>query len=90
MKILLINPPLITNLNVSLSYGEPLGLAYVAAAVEASEHHEVEVLDAMGGAASFSTKGDCTLYGLTSEEILLIGDISEAVPLNEKGGNEAD
>lgn len=27
---------------------------------------------------------------LTSEEIMLIGDISEASPLNEKGGNEAD
>jgi anaerobic magnesium-protoporphyrin IX monomethyl ester cyclase len=73
MKILLINPPLIANsgANISVSYGEPLGLAYVAAAVEKSGRHKVEVLDAMGLATDFVHQGDYILYGLSYDEVLL-------------------
>jgi magnesium-protoporphyrin IX monomethyl ester (oxidative) cyclase len=34
--------------SLGLSYGEPLGLAYVAAAIEASGRHQVEILDSVG------------------------------------------
>ena len=70
MKILLINPPIISKFSIALSWGEPLGLAYVAAAVEASERHEVEVLDAMGLATTFPEYPDGTLFGLSVDEIL--------------------
>ena len=70
MKILLINPPLITNLGVGMSYGEPLGLAYIAAAIETSGRHGVEVLDAMGLATQFSRHGECIVYGISQDEVL--------------------
>jgi len=70
MKILLINPPLVTTQNLWMSYGEPLGLAYVAAALEATGRHQVEVLDAMGLATRFATRGEYSVFGLTEDEIL--------------------
>lgn len=72
MKILLVNPSLITKASnsLSISYGEPLGLAYVAASVEAAGRHEVEVLDAMGLATEFSRQGELIVYGLSHDEIL--------------------
>jgi anaerobic magnesium-protoporphyrin IX monomethyl ester cyclase len=48
MKLLLINPTYYTKEGLGLSYGEPLGLAYVAAAIEKSGRHEVDVLDSVG------------------------------------------
>lgn len=48
MKILLINPPYYSNWSAALSYGEPLGLAYLAAAIQKDAKHEVEILDAIG------------------------------------------
>ena len=72
MKILLITPPLIVNVSngVGVSYGEPLGLAYVAASVEASKRHQVEVLDAMGLATEFVRQDDYIVYGLPHDEVL--------------------
>jgi magnesium-protoporphyrin IX monomethyl ester (oxidative) cyclase len=48
MKLLLINPTYRTRESLGLSYGEPLGLAYVAAAIEKSGRHEVDILDSVG------------------------------------------
>lgn len=70
VKILLINPPIISTFSHSVSWGEPLGLAYIAGVVEACPRHEVEVLDAMGLATTFPKHPDGTLFGLSVEEIL--------------------
>jgi anaerobic magnesium-protoporphyrin IX monomethyl ester cyclase len=72
VRILLINPPLITDEanHAGISYGEPLGLAYIAAAIEASGRHQVEVLDAMGLAPEFLRQGGYVMYGLSHDELL--------------------
>lgn len=72
MKILLINPSYTTSVGLSLSYAEPLGLAYIAASVEKSEKHEVEIFDAIGEATSYQKKGNNLLIGLAEEESLKI------------------
>jgi magnesium-protoporphyrin IX monomethyl ester (oxidative) cyclase len=48
MKIVLINPPFATKASLIMSFGEPLGLAYVAAAIEQNPRHDVAVLDGVG------------------------------------------
>ena len=50
MKILLINPGFHTAGagGFGLVHVEPLGLAYIAAVVEQSERHSVDVLDCVG------------------------------------------
>ncbi len=72
MKILLINPPFLTNYPISLGFGEPLGLAYVAAAVEASPRHQVEVLDCVGSAGHLDEhrRGELYWIGISHEEAI--------------------
>lgn len=72
MKILLIDPPLICDASngAGISYGEPLGLAYIAAAVEKTGRHTVEVIDGMGLATDFFYCDSLVRYGLSHEELI--------------------
>lgn len=72
MNILLVNPPFATEWPLSLGFGEPLGLAYVAAAVEASGRHGVAILDAVGSASTFhlNTNGERNWVGLSHDQVI--------------------
>jgi magnesium-protoporphyrin IX monomethyl ester (oxidative) cyclase len=72
MKLLLINPPFATLWPLGLSFGEPLGLAYVAAAVEASGRHWVQILDgvAMAAALPNTLDGNRNWIGISHDDLL--------------------
>jgi len=72
MKILLLNPPFLTTYLISLGFGEPLGLAYVAASVERSERHQVEILDCVGSVAEITERklGDLNWIGMSHADVL--------------------
>lgn len=70
MDVLLINPTYYSVYDLGLSYGEPLGLAYIAAVIEKSEKHSVNVLDSVGLCTKFIKVGNKTRMGLAEEEII--------------------
>ncbi|MEO0035886.1 MAG: hypothetical protein RLZZ501_1909, partial [Pseudomonadota bacterium] len=72
MKILLIYPPFASTWGLPLGFGEPLGIAYVAAAIEASGRHQVALLDGVGsrGPVSAFRTGQVNWIGLSHEEVL--------------------
>lgn len=72
MRIQLVHPPVYVNVRAltALRPGLPLGLAYVAAALEKAGH-EVSVLDAVGEAPARVTRdGEVHRLGLTASEIV--------------------
>ncbi len=69
MKILLINPSYYSTSSLGLSYGEPLGLAYIAAAIEESGRHQVEILDSVGLMSNFAKVDGKLRIGLEEEEL---------------------
>ena len=79
MKILLINPNFVTyidedyatDMNLGFVYSEPLGLAYIAAVVEQSERHFVEVLDCIGLGADMNivNEGNQLRKGISDDEL---------------------
>ncbi len=78
MRIQLVHPPVYVNVRAltALRPGLPLGLAYVAAALEKSGH-EVSVLDAVGAAPDRVTAdGAMHRLGLTPEELVARLDAS--------------
>ena len=77
MKILLINPRFNSfrgakdegyERGFAHLHVEPLGLAYIAAVVEQSERHSVDVLDCVGLAGDIVDEGDCFRIGLSDDE----------------------
>lgn len=72
MKALLIYPPFASTWLVSLGFGEPLGIAYVAAALEQSGRHQVEILDGVGTVKSLSNVevGQINWIGVTHDEVM--------------------
>jgi len=72
MKALLINPPFLTTSSLSVGFGEPLGLAYVAAALERSGRHSVEILDCVGSAPAIPDLkvGEINRIGLEDGDVL--------------------
>lgn len=72
MRILLVYPPFATNWSLALGFGEPLGIAYIAAAVEHSGRHQVSLLDCVGTAREFHRTEDDQWHwvGLTHDEVL--------------------
>ena len=70
MKVLLINPSYYSVYDLGLSYGEPLGLAYIAAVIENSKYHTVEVIDSVGLCTEFTKVNGKTLMGLSNDVII--------------------
>ncbi len=70
MKVLLINPTYHTFFSLGLSFGEPLGLAYIAALIERDTKHRVEILDSVGLSHDFDKKNDTLRIGLPVGEVL--------------------
>ncbi|HLO76180.1 MAG TPA: radical SAM protein [Magnetospirillum sp.] len=72
MRILLIYPPFATTWPLGLGLGEPLGIAYIAAAIEQSGRHGVDILDAVGSASEFqkTEDGEWHWVGLSHEQVL--------------------
>jgi anaerobic magnesium-protoporphyrin IX monomethyl ester cyclase len=70
MKVVLVNPTFYSSNSIGLSYGEPLGLAYIAASIEETGLHDVQVIDSVGLAGSFPKVAGEIRFGL-DENILL-------------------
>jgi anaerobic magnesium-protoporphyrin IX monomethyl ester cyclase len=70
MKILLINPPYTTIFGWGLSYSEPLGLAYIAAAIEKSHRHDVEIIDCVGMEQIFPDAYKNPRVGMEKDSVL--------------------
>jgi len=70
VKTLLINPSFESVLDIGLSYSEPLGLAYIAAAIEKSGNHYVDILDGVGLATGFQKRGEKIGIGLSDDRLL--------------------
>ena len=70
MNVLLINPTYHTFFSLGLSFGEPLGLAYIAAVIERSTKHHVEIIDSVGLSHAFDKENDTLRIGLPVEELL--------------------
>ena len=70
MKVLLVNPTFHSRYPLGVSYGEPLGLAYIAAALEADGRHSVEMVDSVGLATSFPKSGGMLRIGIAENELL--------------------
>jgi len=72
MNLLLLNPPFLTIHMMSLAFGEPLGLAYVAASVERSKRHQVEILDGVGSATEIRERkpGEHNWIGMAHADVL--------------------
>ena len=71
MRILLINPGFRTETTgggLGLIHVEPLGLAYIAAVVEQSERHSVDVLDSVGLAGDLVEEDNVYRIGLSDDE----------------------
>jgi len=77
MKILLINPSFRVNSGgmddgyesgLGLLHVEPLGLAYIAAMVEQSERHSVDVIDCIGLSGDVVEEENCKRMGLSDDE----------------------
>ena len=70
MKILLINPSFESGSGRSVSYGEPLGLLYIAAAIERTLRHQVEIIDCVADVTLHRKIGNgCTRYGMSAETL---------------------
>lgn len=74
MKILLINPTYYSSIPIGYAYREPLGLAYIAAAIIQDGNHEVDVLDSVGLSQDVTADSENRKYrtGLDEIEILNI------------------
>jgi len=70
VKILLVNPTYYSFEGLASSYGEPLGLAYIAAAIEEDGKHEVEIVDSVGLSTEFEKIGEKTRMGLPDDKLL--------------------
>ncbi len=70
MKIVLVNPTYYSELPLGVSYGEPLGIAYIAAAIETMSKHSVEVVDSVGLATHFDKVGHLIRIGLPEEKVV--------------------
>jgi radical SAM superfamily enzyme YgiQ (UPF0313 family) len=70
MKLLLVNPTFHSAFDFGDCYGEPLGLAYVAGAVEANSTHTVQVIDSVGLADRFPREGGLMRIGLPEGEVV--------------------
>ena len=74
MRMLLINPPYTSNEPLLFSYGEPLGLAYVAAAVRASGRHEAALIDGIGLKRKIRYKEGHYRVGLENSQVYSLID----------------
>ena len=63
----MINPSYTTECSWSLSYSEPLGLAYIAAAIEKDARHQVEILDCIGLEHDFPKSSNNNRVGLEED-----------------------
>lgn len=70
MNVLLINPTYHTFYSLGLSFGEPLGLAYIAAVIERDTKHHVEIIDSVGLSHDFDKKNGTMRMGLPAREVL--------------------
>jgi len=77
MKILLIYPTYYSSMSLGLSYAEPLGLAYIAAAILQDGKHEVEILDSVGLAEDFTSRNDTAKYRIGLEQDALFRIMAE-------------
>jgi anaerobic magnesium-protoporphyrin IX monomethyl ester cyclase len=78
MNVLLVNPTFYTSGSLGTSFGEPLGLAYIAAAIEQEKNHHVDVVDSVGLSNTFEKINGKTRIGLPVDE--LISRIGEKDP----------
>lgn len=70
MKLLLINPSYVSSFSLGLSYGEPLGLVYLASSILKDGRHEVEILDGVGLMKDYVPEvGECRV-GLSHDQML--------------------
>jgi len=70
MQVALLNPTYYTSRSLGLSYGEPLGLAYIASIILAKSHHQVRLIDSVGLNTDFKMINGIMRIGLKDDEVI--------------------
>jgi magnesium-protoporphyrin IX monomethyl ester (oxidative) cyclase len=70
MKVCLLNPTYYTSRSIGLSYGEPLGIAYIAASILKNSHHNVSIVDSVGLTTEFRMVKGIMRIGLADDEVI--------------------